>query len=279
MRAGIFCYIILSAISFSGTGQTQPYTYILEIKYKMTSQPDSMDATKKNSEFMTLLIGKNQSLFCATQYLAMDSASTAEHKKGNKTGISFAFLQANGTKNWLSVFKNDTDLIVTDQIARFIIPQEIVFYKEPKNQFNWKILPDTASIGGIRCQKAETAMGGRNWEAWFAPSIPVADGPYKFNGLPGLILQVYDKKKYWQFDLASIQNINKSLQLNFLDKKPVPIKDKQTFLSRKKYSMENRLLLMKQNGWRISNEVSARKQYEEEAKRDNNWIELYLPQK
>lgn len=270
-----FFYI---SIVFFSKAQIQPHAYTIDVKYEMTYQPDSTDSSNKKSEFMTLLIGKNQSLFCATQYLVMDSAIKAENVKGNKFGPPMSFFMQYGTKNNLVIFKDATNLFVYDCILRFV-SSDIVTYEEPKNQFNWKVLADTLTIGGVLCQKAETTFGNRNWEAWFAPSIPISDGPYKFNGLPGLILRVYDKKKYWYFDIASLQNINKNLKVNFNGHEPMPIKDKEIFFARRRYSMDNRFLLEKQSGSVFSNEVSFRRQYEDEAKRDNNWIELYRPKK
>ena len=42
-------------------------------------------------------------------------------------------------------------------------------------------------------------LRGRTYTAWYAHDIPIGDGPWKFHGLPGLILKVNDKAKdyYW----------------------------------------------------------------------------------
>ena len=170
--------------------QQQPHHYDIEAIYKKTWQPDSTDVKSSKSEFMTLLIGNEQSVFCATQYLVMDSAIAAELKRGNKLGPSFAFFEAQGTRNNLVVFKNKDRIIVYDQIAKFI--PTIFQYVEKKPLFDWKITGDTETVAGVHCQKASTVFGNRTWEAWFAPSIPVSDGPYKFYGLPGLIVKIND---------------------------------------------------------------------------------------
>ncbi len=69
--------------------------------------------------------------------------------------------------------------------------------------FNWKILTDTVTILGIKCIKAESALGVT---AWFAPSKPINAGPSFYYGLPGLILQVYEKQRNSLFVADSIQN-------------------------------------------------------------------------
>ena len=55
-----------------------------------------------------------------------------------------------------------------------------------------KILPEKEKIGEYEAQKAETKFGGRTWTAWFSTAILIQDGPYKFHGLPGLILEMED---------------------------------------------------------------------------------------
>jgi GLPGLI family protein len=74
-----------------------------------------------------------------------------------------------------------------------------VFLYEDEVNFQWTILPDRKQIAGYMCQKATTTFRGREWEAWFAQQIPVSDGPWKFNGLPGLILQVSDNRNHFVF--------------------------------------------------------------------------------
>lgn len=56
----------------------------------------------------------------------------------------------------------------------------------------WKILPEKQKIGEYNAQKATTSFGGREWVAWFSTDIPFQDGPYKFYGLPGLIVKIED---------------------------------------------------------------------------------------
>ncbi|MCM1356080.1 MAG: GLPGLI family protein [Staphylococcus sp.] len=68
-------------------------------------------------------------------------------------------------------------------------------YEEPIPQFNWTITEGEDELCGYACRKATTSFRGRDWTAWFAEDIPVNRGPWKFNGLPGLILKIEDSKK------------------------------------------------------------------------------------
>jgi GLPGLI family protein len=73
-------------------------------------------------------------------------------------------------------------------------------------QFNWSIHPDTLSIMTYLCQKATCHFRGRDYIAWFALDIPISNGPWKFGGLPGLILKVYDENGIYQFECIKIEN-------------------------------------------------------------------------
>ena len=70
---------------------------------------------------------------------------------------------------------------------------------------NWTILPDTLSVVGYVCQKATCSFRGRDFIAWFAMDLPVRDGPWKFGGLPGLILKVYDIDLLYTFECVKIE--------------------------------------------------------------------------
>ena len=74
---------------------------------------------------------------------------------------------------------------------------EYKYNEEPK--FTWKITKESKEILGHKVYLASTTYGGRNYIAYFTTEIPVQDGPYKFFGLPGLILEIFDEKKDHHF--------------------------------------------------------------------------------
>ena len=107
-----------------------------------------------------------------------------------------------------------------DRIAR-----DIYIYTEDR-PMNWKILPETAKIGDYKAQKATLDFGGRLWTAWFTQDIPLMDGPYKFHGLPGLIIKIEDSKGDYSFllketkkigELPSLSNFGNVIKVNRLD--------------------------------------------------------------
>lgn len=57
------------------------------------------------------------------------------------------------------------------------------------SSIGWHVAAVTDSIMGYPCQKATCSAYGRDWEVWFTSDIPIRLGPWRLNGLPGLILK------------------------------------------------------------------------------------------
>lgn len=81
-------------------------------------------------------------------------------------------------------------------------------YEEKWNGQDWTLQGDTASFLGHQCQKAMCHWRGRDYIAWFAPDIPINRGPWKFGGLPGLIMKVHDVDSLYVFEAVAIENGN-----------------------------------------------------------------------
>ncbi|MGV3695943.1 GLPGLI family protein [Flavobacterium sp.] len=62
--------------------------------------------------------------------------------------------------------------------------------KDEKYSINWTITNNLKKVMGYSCQEATGEFRGRKYKAYFLKDIPFADGPFKFDGLPGLILEV-----------------------------------------------------------------------------------------
>lgn len=89
--------------------------------------------------------------------------------------------------------------------SSFIYWKKMYYSKEESFIFDWKITNETKKIGSFKCKKATTKFRGRNYIAWFAPEIPVSYGPWKLNGLPGLILEAYDTFKVANWYFKSVE--------------------------------------------------------------------------
>lgn len=76
------------------------------------------------------------------------------------------------------------------------------FIKDTLPAQNWQLIPnETKEILGYICNKAKLKYRGSEFTAFYTLEIPITFGPWKFNGLPGLILEVTlhdDATFYWK---------------------------------------------------------------------------------
>ena len=89
-----------------------------------------------------------------------------------------------------------------------IIAPSYFIYEEDGNPVEWVLTEDTDTVCGYECMKATGSYGGRQWEVWFAPEIPVAMGPWKCCGLPGLVMKAKDSDNLHLFEAISFRKGN-----------------------------------------------------------------------
>jgi GLPGLI family protein len=80
-------------------------------------------------------------------------------------------------------------------------------YEDDLNAQDWQIQDSIKNILGYPCQKAKCNFRGRQWTVWFASDIPVSDGPWKLGGLPGLIMEAFDKGMQYHFTIIGLQKV------------------------------------------------------------------------
>lgn len=77
-----------------------------------------------------------------------------------------------------------------------------VYEKIP--EMKWEFLEEEKMINNYKCKKAKTHFRGRTYIVWYTEEIPISIGPWKFNGLPGLILSVEDSKEIYKWYATKI---------------------------------------------------------------------------
>jgi GLPGLI family protein len=82
---------------------------------------------------------------------------------------------------------------------------EYVITSEKTPFIEWKILDEAKLIKSYKCYKAVSHFRGRNYTAWFTTDIKIIDAPWKFYGLPGLIMDIYDEKFQVKIYVESIE--------------------------------------------------------------------------
>ena len=180
--------------------QTERYIYQTEVN------PDTINLVNMKVENTFLDIQDNQSLFISESKLLRDSLTNVlrhqgitEIKKSKKNKSEFPKLP-NGKSIQPTFFDYFIIKNTEDKSVNFVenSGSKQVYYQEDR-KMNWEISSQVSDFNGNKVQKATTNFGGRIWTAWFAPEIKKADGPYKFSGLPGLILKLEDEKGDYRF--------------------------------------------------------------------------------
>lgn len=83
-----------------------------------------------------------------------------------------------------------------------------VVVEEKTPQFNWQLKDNSTIINGLACNSASLNFRGRNFIVWYSPDIPTRFGPWKFYGLPGLIIKVESDDKSILFQLTKLSYVN-----------------------------------------------------------------------
>ena len=168
------------------------------------------EALKNASEkAYTLTFTKTEALFEKNQSL--------EKPSSQNNGVSVSIHISGEGKKYLNT-KERTRIVEDDILGKeFLIVEKL-------QQFDWKLLNETKTIGDYTCYKAEvtipvTEKEKKQYEeylkkqeskpsfftmdepkekkvtAWYTPDIPVNVGPLNYWGLPGLILEIQEEKR------------------------------------------------------------------------------------
>lgn len=126
----------------------------------------------------------------------MNAAARKAVETGNFDDVPAAPIQ-------LYVFKSAKDSVLTVFDTNGSSGSH--YYTEPLGAMQWHVGDSTKTILGYECFLAETDFHGRHWRAWFAPDIPLHDGPWKLCGLPGLILEAAEDSGQHIFTACGIE--------------------------------------------------------------------------
>jgi GLPGLI family protein len=88
---------------------------------------------------------------------------------------------------------------------------QVILVSDSLNLMKWKIIKSKPiRYLGLDCYQAKGHFRGRNYTAYFAPQLKISDGPFKFSGLPGLIIKIAsdDNYKIWQAIKINYQENN-----------------------------------------------------------------------
>lgn len=157
-------------------------------------------------------IGKRVTKYYSDFLFRSDSLIGAWAKSHSGAKSAPRFLGNGGKKSdrW-SEYEYSDLFISNGKLTEYAtMPQSLgkynAYYTESYPLQQWKMGTETQTILGHRCQRATCHWRGRDFVAWFAPDIPVKAGPWKFGGLPGLILKLQDAMGVYRFEAVQISS-------------------------------------------------------------------------
>lgn len=214
-------------LCFSSTVGSQ--SLVVQYVYSKRIMKDSVKITSQNT---FLNIKENTSTFFSEAPYLADSIIASDQKLGRK--VNFKALPGD---------------LLSCYIKKDISSKKIIYYSdefdeheykyEENPDFKWEIAKkENKEILGFKVYAASTNYAGRKYYAYFTTELPIQDGPYKFCGLPGLILEIFDEKNDHHFLATGISKENKISIDDYITKRKYIETSKEKFIEMRKNHAE-----------------------------------------
>lgn len=283
IKSGLVITFVIISFIYTHAQQKEQFQFDYKAIYEVTYLLDSLDRDSEKQEMTELLIGDGTSLFRSFKK-ASDDSSYMAYIRNKVITMSEPIVTSIGDINAfnyqvLKDFSSGQTKVYDEYTGGDLgAIKEIAYYFEPQEAMsNWTLKEDTSTINGHLCQRADIKFGGRTWTAWFSPEMAAySDGPYKFQGLPGLIFRVHDTKKTWDFELVDFSKIDTLISINFKEDLSFIETTKQEIYKNRRVFQKNQMEISEAAGNNYGDSrKSAKEQLEKYILHDNNWIELY----
>lgn len=194
---------MLMTLAAIGAFAQKPDTARLLVHYKFSWIRDTTNRAHPYTENMVLYVGKSAGAYRSYDgivYKAQFKKAFAEAAAASPDGRPRINRRGVGTPVEYYQYPNEQKLLTKDQL---MVNDYAI--EGPMPVIDWKIGGDTATFGGLHCQKATGHFKGRDYTVWFCPDLPVHIGPWKLNGLPGVIVDARDTKNEVIFKFDGVE--------------------------------------------------------------------------
>lgn len=182
---------------------------------------------------ITLLV-----FFCNYNSFSQEYLIEYNHKIKFETNLTEAvyMLQTNKEESSYFMIKNDFKVLndnelinanegVTPFIYKDFVDKKIIYNQPIINKIyflgedlplqSWKLENDTKDIKSFKCKKATSIYRGRTYTAWYTDDLSIIGGPWKFDGLPGLILSISSDDGVLSIEALKIERKNNIILTKF----------------------------------------------------------------
>ena len=229
MLTSFLTLISLFAMAQSKTGIEVSYRYSHPVQTMRSAEPDVIN------QYILITDGSQSKFYSPkTEYIdSIESTPEGFEKFNTFKRICYEKKQSD------QIPRVDGSFYVTksrknNKMLTFDIASATKFrWEESLPHIEWITTDSTMNIIDYECFMATADFHGRKWTAWFAPEIPVSDGPWKLCGLPGIILQAECDGGQYRFVADGIQHKVDPEYRIYGQEKWEPIKSKEFWLLRR----------------------------------------------
>ncbi len=222
MKKQLLLAVGLLAAFISAEAQ-KPDTAWLMVHYKFTHVRDTTNRAQAYTENTVLFVGKSASAYRSYDGLVADQQfkkAWVEAAASSPDGHSMINRRGAGSRTQYYQYPAQQKLLTKDVV---MVNEYLI--EGPMPAIDWTISGDTATFGGLHCQKATGHFRGRDYIVWFCPDLPVHTGPWKLNGLPGVIVDAHDTKNEVVFAFDGVEKTTPSLKIQSIadkEEKDIP---------------------------------------------------------
>ena len=193
--------LLIFQISFSVFGQISGH---VEYNYSVLH---SIDYTTKS----VLKFESNKSFFTTFRKDIKNDSLKLIANEGNSKNY---LVNKDSRKKPIYFIDKKNNILIT-KIWKFY---EDYILTESIPNINWEIKSEHKKLSNLDCQKAVGYFRGRTYTVWFTEAIPVSFGPWKLQGLPGLILEAKDDTETFFYRATKIKlNTNEIIEVPNID--------------------------------------------------------------
>ncbi|SEL50662.1 GLPGLI family protein [Parapedobacter koreensis] len=218
MKVKCLSFLLLAGCIFVTTSKAQQSEPALaRVIYDFTHINDTLQPDKPHKEEMVLYIGQRTSLYGTYASERVNQQVKAQMEDpafdGNLT------ITGSGRTTQESYYSN-----VAEQQFKLLsrVAGEQYVVDEDYPAIDWQIAEDTREIGGYMAQKATGHFKGRDYTAWFTTDVPFHAGPWKLQGLPGLVLEATDSRSEVAFGYAGFETLEDGAAMVAIAENAIP---------------------------------------------------------
>ncbi len=219
----VLCHTSMSAqqkqskIAYIAFSNIDKYVIIDTTTVRVWYALNALDIQDENTyiDWQILEVGHHCNKYYSYFVWESDSLSTVDYRTNRSGRYSNKLLPRgrNGHGNWNEL---EYHVLIAENgklrtYTRERLREYEGYYDEPYPDQQWALTQDTATISGYHCQRATCRFHGRNFEAWFTSEVPIKYGPWKFGGLPGLIVKVYDTDHLYTFECTKVERVRRPM--------------------------------------------------------------------